>query len=234
MKAESILSLFRTNPNKSYSLEELRRVLKIDKSNHRQFMKLLRNMVRDGALVTNKHKYCPPREADKMEGVVSKHKRGFAFVISEDPEEEDVFLNKGEARPLMDGDRVLVVVRDGWKGKQEGIVLKILERGKNKIVGTLKKIERHYFVIPYGVSELEAPASQMYIAPNNIGGAKEGEVVVADIVKYPDRKLISPNLKLFDMPVQSQMHFQLHPQPHQSLFCQTNLLKLLQCPFELR
>lgn len=188
MKKESIIRLFRGHPNRSYSFEDLVRTFKIPSGNHRQFRTLMRKLLGDGEVSMHKHKYCLFRAEDRVEGIVSKHRRGFAFVIPGDPTQEDVFLNQGEARALMDGDRVQVIAREGLRGKKEGVVFKILERGQKRVVGTLKKFERHYFVIPYGVSEYEASASKMYVSPNNIGGAKEGEVVVADIVGYPDGK----------------------------------------------
>src|SRR3990167_3185291 len=143
MKEESIVRLFRAHPNRSYSFGDLLHILKIDKSAHRQFQKLLRKLVSDGAISTYRHKYCLPREWDKLEGVVSKHRKGFAFVSSGVPGEEDVFLNQREARALMDGDRVLIITREGRRGKREGSVFRILERGKKRIVGTFGRFEKH-------------------------------------------------------------------------------------------
>jgi ribonuclease R len=73
------------------------------------------------------------------QGVIHVHPKGFAFVTPEDAKRfpEDVFIPKHQKRNAVDGDRVEIEValkRKPDKGP-EGVVKKILERGKEEIVG---------------------------------------------------------------------------------------------------
>lgn len=187
MKDEQILKLLRSSPKRAFSFEELLAALKIDKNNHRNLRKTLRRLIRAGQIADFKNKFRLSQVTDQIEGIVSKHARGFAFVTQSNRNKEDVFLNRREARTLMDGDKVLVVEREGKGDKKQGTLIKILERGSKKIVGTFSVIDRHFYVLPHGSSKLEMQTESMYVSQKNSKGAKGGDVVVAEITKYPDR-----------------------------------------------
>ena len=65
-----------------------------------------------------------------MEGTSIGHYKGFGFVEVED-QEQDIFIPENDTGSAMHQDKVQILVRNGHKeGKrQEGVVLKVLERG---------------------------------------------------------------------------------------------------------
>ncbi|MFC2075101.1 ribonuclease R [Bdellovibrionota bacterium] len=185
MDKNKVIAFFKRKPSKEYTFEELFRGLKISKSKRRRFRKLVRDIVRDGLIVRHGRVYALPRPQDLFVGTVSKHPRGFAFVMPNDPSLDDVFLNRREAQSLMNKDQVQVSVRVRSDGRTTGKLLKVIERGQTKIVGVLIKEAKHYFVIPHGIPREEETTNRLFIPPKFVGEAKDGEVVVAEIRSYP-------------------------------------------------
>lgn len=73
------------------------------------------------------------------QGIIHVHPKGFAFVTPEDTKTfpEDVFIPKHQKGNAVDGDRVEIAISPERKTDKgpEGVVKKILERGKEEIVG---------------------------------------------------------------------------------------------------
>ena len=79
-------------------------------------------------------------------GSLRVHPAGYGFVARDDGE-DDVYVagrNRGSA---MDGDRVAISTWLGYKGT-EGRIEKVLERGRAKLTGTLRKQGRASFIEP--------------------------------------------------------------------------------------
>lgn len=85
----------------------------------------------------------------------------------------------------MHQDKVQILVRNGHKeGKrQEGVVLKVLERGMPSIVGTYQSSRDYGFVI----SDNPKFSKDIFISRKNSMGAKDGDKVVAEITDYGSR-----------------------------------------------
>jgi ribonuclease R len=103
---------------------------------------------------------------------------GFAFVDVEGAD-TGIFIPPPERGGGMDGDRVVVSVRQGHRGP-EGTVRSILHRHRTRITGVLRKHGRRYIVEPDDPRVLGR--GDVLGDPN----AQPGLVVVAAIVDYPD------------------------------------------------
>ena len=88
------------------------------------------------------------KDGTLMEGTFIGHYKGFGFVEVED-QEQDIFIPENDTGSAMHQDKVQILVRNGHKeGKrQEGVVLKVLERGMPSIVGTYQSSRDYGFVI---------------------------------------------------------------------------------------
>lgn len=118
-------------------------------------------------------------------GTLSKHRRGFGFVITED-DERDIFIPARSINTAMDGDTVAVdlIPEALWSGgKREGIIVSVLERKTTEVVGTFEKSKRFGFVIPEGKNKDE----DIFIPKRFFSGAQTGDKVIAEIIKYPDK-----------------------------------------------
>ena len=82
----------------------------------------------------------------------------------------------------MQGDRALVrVVSHGRGGRREGEVAKILERGQKRLVGVYRKGTRTNCLVPHD-KRISYP---MTIPRNAGGGARDKDLVAAEITRYP-------------------------------------------------
>src|SRR5438309_6920206 len=119
--------------------------------------KILRELERSGEIARiRKNRYVLPAEADLVTGTLSIHQAGYGFLIIETPGEPDIFIAAENTGTAMHGDRVVArITRDeayarakDRRGRQEGRVIRILERARDTIVGTLQHSRNFYYVVP--------------------------------------------------------------------------------------
>jgi ribonuclease R len=142
----------------------------------------LGRMVRAGQIIENRrHVYCLAEKLELVPGIVSAHRDGFGFVIRDDGE-QDVYLSAREMRALIDGDRVAIKVtgRD-FRGRPEGRVVEILERGIRDIAGLFIRERGIGLVLP----DNPKISHRVLIPSGESGSAEPGQIVVAEILDYP-------------------------------------------------
>ncbi|WP_020559577.1 ribonuclease R [Thiofilum flexile] len=147
--------------------------------------KRLRAMERDGQLLFNRRKqYLPVNRADLIAGRVIGHPDGFGFLQPDDGS-PDLFLHAKQMNMLLHGDRILASVRGlDPKGRREGAVVEILERGTEQVVGRLFNERGLHYVIP----DNSRIAHNIIIPPDALGEAHEGQIVVAAIIEQPTKR----------------------------------------------
>lgn len=145
----------------------------------------LRAMERDGQILFNRRrKYMPVVKADLTAGRVQGHPDGFGFLIPDDGS-DDLYLHAKQMRKVLHGDRVLCSI-SGFdrKGRREGMIVEILERKTDSVVG-------RYFVersVGFVTPDNSRIAQNILIPPGNGGDAKNGQIVVAQIAEYPTER----------------------------------------------
>ncbi len=117
-----------------------------------------------------------------VSGRLQAHPDGYAFVVTDDPDEEDYYVARSRVRPAMHGDRVLVRVEKSRRGRREARVVDILEHGIEQLVGTFHPLPRGGGVLR---PQEERVTYVVRIAPGRSAGAREGDLVVAPITRYP-------------------------------------------------
>lgn len=116
---------------------------------------------------------------------MSKHKRGFGFVLAEDGG-EDIYISARGMYGAMDGDTVEVdlIPPPLWGSSREGIIVKILKRNTAEVVGTFEKSKRFGFVVPDG----KKGGEDIFVRRKDFSGAQRGDKVVVQITRYPDKE----------------------------------------------
>ena len=142
----------------------------------------LHGMVAAGQIIENRRReFCLIEKLELITGRVSGHRDGFGFVVRDDGG-EDVYLSAREMRSVFDGDRIaLKIVGHDRRGRPEGDVVDVLERGKQEIVGRFIR-ERGIGVV---VPDNPKISHRILIAKGESGRAKPGQIVVARILDYP-------------------------------------------------
>jgi len=142
----------------------------------------LRAMERDGQLLFNtRQKYSIGGGHNLIAGRVLGHPDGFGFLKPDDGS-DDLFLSPREMKPLMPGDRISVRVSGlDRKGRREAAVVEITERNTHQVVGRFYTEGRAAYVVP----DNKKISHEVLIPKEDIGGAKKGQIVVAEIVQQP-------------------------------------------------
>lgn len=164
-------------------LDELMRAFDLQGQRMRSaLLDTLNRMVRAGQVIENRRgEFCLAEKLELIAGTVSGHRDGFGFVLRDDGD-EDVYLSAREMRSLLDGDRVSIkLVGRDYRGKPEGRVVEILERGVQDIAGQFIRERGIGIVVP---DNPKIP-HRVLIPKGESGAAKPGEIVVARILDYP-------------------------------------------------
>lgn len=119
-----------------------------------------------------------------IQGILNKHRRGFGFVIS-DSIDEDIFISASSINGAMNGDEVEVdLIPDYlWRESPEGIITRVIKRNTFEVAGTFEKSKKFGFVIP----ESKRQTEDIFVRKKDFSGAKRGDKVVVQIIRYPDR-----------------------------------------------
>ena len=132
-----------------------------------------------------------PRAEKCVLGIYSSSRSGFGFVTPEGAAMRDVFIPEGENLGAIDGDYVECVYRSFKRGygeeKTEGRVTKILEFGRETVVGTLALLRSH-MVGKHRAAEvcyLIPDDDRLNLRPivRNMLGASDGDKVQVKILR---------------------------------------------------
>jgi ribonuclease R len=168
------------------SLEAIAEALAIpDGRAHKRLFRALRAMQRDGELLRNRaEEYGLTRRMDLVRGRVLGHRDGYGFLV---PDEGggDLFLSPRQMREVMHGDRVVArVVSVDARGRREGALVEVLERGARQVVGRFQREAGVGLVVP----DDPRLRQDVLVAPEDAGGAGDGDIVVVEITEYPQRR----------------------------------------------
>lgn len=182
---KDILKVLREEVPKPIFDYELFKYMNLDQSDGDDFMELLNELEAEGkVLKTKKDKYGIPERFNLMSGVIQVTKKGFAFLIVEEPGEEDIFIPASELLTAMDGDVVLVKLtkhpEPGRRG--EGKVERVIKRAFDKVVGTFEASKNFGFV----VADDRRLNRDFYIPEKDKMNAETGDKVVIKITKYSE------------------------------------------------
>jgi ribonuclease R len=151
---EQILALLASPDYRPLDKSELAKALGRKSGVRMRLNQPLRELERAGEIARiRKNRYVLPAEADLVTGTLSIHQAGYGFLMTEKPGKPDIFVAAENTGTAMHGDRVVVrISRDRpyarAKGRQEGRVIRILERAHDMIVGTLQHSRNFHYVVP--------------------------------------------------------------------------------------
>ncbi len=166
--------------------DELAAMLSIQNNELGFFERRLLAMEREGQIIINrKGAICAAEKLDLIKCKVSGHRDGFGFGLPDEGEGTgvDIFLPEREMKKAMHGDRVLVRPSGvDRRGRQEGKIVEVLDHAVSKLVGRIH-LERGVWIV---TPEDRRISHQILIEPGSQGEAKHGQVVMVEILQYPD------------------------------------------------
>lgn len=139
-------------------------------------------MVRDGQLHQNRRGvYGLVTKMELIPGIVIGHRDGFGFVDPDDGS-DDLFLNARQMRAAFHNDKVLVRVSNlDNRGRREGVIVDVLERHTEQLVGRFFTESGISFVKPANTRITQ----DIMVPPDQVGSARNGEMVVVEITSQP-------------------------------------------------
>ncbi len=174
--------LDRINKNESHTIEQWIQILQIsDQQTFRDEVQQLLDNYEIG--LSAKGKLISATLAGYLVGDMSVRNKEYGFVDGEN--DESMYVHRENFNTAMDKDKVVVQIVSNKEGRQEGKVLKILNRNQTFLIGTLYDDKNKLIFKPYDNSVNQVVD---YTNPKGLNLAS-GQRVLGDIVEYEPLKI---------------------------------------------
>lgn len=191
--ASSILRAFASSPFESLNYKQVAsRIGYNDRASREMVMNHVLKMAEEGTLIEDekgKYKLNSKFISDDILpnnyiiGTVDMKQTGKAYVIP-DNGTEDIFISQNNTNHALNNDKVKVYLFPQRKDrKREGQITEIIERKKTSFVGTIQKSQKFAFFVP----DSSSMPVDLFIALEDLNGAKDGQKVLAEISQWPER-----------------------------------------------
>jgi ribonuclease R len=167
----------------------LARRLRVPPEEAAAFSTFLADEEKTGRIMQVRHSlYVLPKRLGFSVGRLQMNERGFGFLVPIDPAEADFYIAGEDTATAFHGDLVLARLKEQRGGRQRdsrlrGEVVKVLQRKRRQLVGTLRKTPMFYYVLP---DETKIPHDICVPAPE--GEPPLGQKVVVELKEWPDRR----------------------------------------------
>ncbi|MDR2939925.1 MAG: ribonuclease R [Clostridiales bacterium] len=178
-----ILSFLGDEKYKPMKIKEISFLMQVPEPEKKAFEKLIFDLEAGGKIyITKKGNVSLPQRANIIVGKFMGTSRGFGFVAPEGQVKEEVFIPLSEVNGAIHKDKVFCRVTSAGNAfkKPEGIIVKVIERDFNRIVGVFVARKKESFVIP----DNRKLSEYIRIPKNKNLGAVNGHKVVCSIKKY--------------------------------------------------
>jgi len=185
-RKETIYNLIQDPIYRPMKAKEIAMLLLIPKEQREELQMVLDSLVHEGRIgLTKKGKYCKLGDS-LVAGIFSMARNGYGFV-KVNGQEEEIFIAEKNVHGAMQGDEVLVSVIERFRGTKlsEGVIDKVIKRAITEVVGLIRINKKFAFLIPYDKNVKE----DIFIPSDSLNGAKDCDMAVAKIVKYPTDSL---------------------------------------------
>ncbi|MBN2505288.1 MAG: ribonuclease R [Verrucomicrobia bacterium] len=172
---------------------ELLRRLRLAAPQKMALRHVLRELEQTGRIVRIKgDRYIQPREADLIPGRIRINRQGKGFLQPDDPALKEIIVPESATSTALHEDRVLVRrdvppkgLRPDAPAPPTGAVVRILERRRTQIVGTLQRSRQFLYVIP---DDPRLPHDVYVPEPRDLGRpARVGDKVVVALRDWQSR-----------------------------------------------
>jgi len=166
----------------------------LPQNKQRQLEHVLAQLERTGQIARIKQgkRYALPLEADLVPGRIRMNRQGIGLVQPDDPKLPAIRIPHDATATAMHGDHVLVrqdtVPRAHGRsaaGEITGRIVRILEKARSQIVGTLQRSRQFFFVVP---DDPRIPQDIYVPPPRDVGRpARVGDKVVVELRDWQSR-----------------------------------------------
>ncbi len=185
--AEAVLKLVAESSYTPITVKTMARRLQIESGDYAEFRAAVKQLVKEGKLDLGKDKTLrPPDRAGMIVGLFRRTAKGFGFVRphAADARVDQIYIPPDASRDASSGDEVAVKItkRASQRGLNvEGRIVRVLSRASGVFVGTYFEKGNAGFVRIDGTTFNDP----IYVGDPGAKGAKPGEKVALEIVRYP-------------------------------------------------
>lgn len=128
---------------------------------------------------TKKKHSSQANHASLSTGTLDIAKSGIGYVVMESG---DVLVRQHDQLNALHGDtvRVKIIKENIISGRKEGRITEVVHRKQTSFVGTIQMSKHFAFFIP----KYEKPIPHFYVPLENLNGAKDGELVMVELVQW--------------------------------------------------
>ena len=188
--ANDIQQLLNSNLSSALSIKQITKKLGYrDKIQKNMVPETLFDLERSGSVQRLRNgSFKSTREAKLLTGVVDHVNPKFAYIISEESE-DDIWVRTDDLNFAINGDTISVQVYPQKHGKKpEGKVKQIIQRGKDEWVGRVEISKNYAFVIP----DNKRIYCDVFIASEDINKARSRDKVIVKILNWPSAEKKNP------------------------------------------
>ena len=188
--ANDIQQLLNSNLSSALSIKQITKKLGYrDKIQKNMVPETLFDLEKSGSVQRLRNgSFKSTREAKLLTGVVDHVNPKFAYIISEESE-DDIWVRTDDLNFAINGDTVSVQVYPQKHGKKpEGKVKQIIQRGKDEWVGRVEISKNYAFVIP----DNKRIYCDVFIASEDINKARSRDKVIVKILNWPSAEKKNP------------------------------------------
>lgn len=187
---DKILKLLGGEDYAPSNVPQLLQSLGLRPGQQQELQRVLRDLEQGGHIIRTKgNRYIKSREADLIPGVIQINRQGKGFVQPDEPGQMEITIPESATGTALNGDRVLVrrdvkptVSRKPQGDDNTGVVIRILERKRSQLVGTLQRSTQFLYVIP---DDPRIPHNIYVPPPKDVGRpANIGDKVVVELTHW--------------------------------------------------
>ncbi|WP_422784922.1 ribonuclease R [Ruminiclostridium josui] len=185
-RKERIVAFMRDKAYKPLLFKELIMVLDVPEEDIGLFTLVMDELEEEGRIFkTHGKRYAVPSRLNLVTGSC-KAMKGYGFLIPDDELMEDIFIPADGLNGAMHNDRVVARVnkKSSADRRMEGEIIRILKRANTTLVGTFENSMSFGFVVP----DNKRISGDIFISKSEFNGAKKGQKVVVEILKYPEAR----------------------------------------------
>jgi len=186
-RKKKIVAFMKEEAYKPLLFDELCTVLDVPKSDMEDFTGVIEELLNEGKIIkTNRNRYGAPDRMNLLVGRIQGNERGYGFLVLDEEDATDIFIPADGMNGAMHGDRVFAKISSKATSERraEGEVVRIISHANQTMVGYFENSRNFGFVIP----DNKRISGDLFISRDDTNGAKQGDKVVAEIVKWPDQR----------------------------------------------
>lgn len=192
---EEILQVLAKSPNKPLNYKQIAAALNVTEHGQRLLINTILSELKHSQQVEEpeRGKFLLKSKNLFVTGKVDMTASGNAYVSTEELE-DDVLIPQRKTLNALHGDIVKVKLSPARRGKREGEIVEVIQRGKTEFVGTLQVSPKFAFLVPSN----NKVNVDIYIPLEKLNGGKDGQKAIAEITEWP-KNGVNPIGRIIDV-----------------------------------